>query len=495
MNLASFQFLKSFSSKIWVCVNLLIVWVLWGLVINFSTLVPKQVPFFYSQPWGSSQLVPAPLLYLFPAIATIILLLNLVFVNVLWENREQDLVLAVKVLATATQSAFFVSLVRIIVNVASSYQVTVEGRLFLAGSVSFIAAYIATPAVRVLAKNLGAVDDPAHHEHPAILHRKPLPRAGFLAFLLAFIVGSFLFVPMGTELLGIWLGAVLMGLVGFLDDRGASGKFNELNPYVRLITEIIAALIVVSFGVGVLFFRNPFGGIVRLDTWEVTINLFGQHSILVLANLFALFWIVWVMNMLSWSNGVDGQFSGIVFLTCLFLSLISLRVSNGSPMQIRTAILFSVAGGAALGLLPATWHPSKILWGFGATSCGLIIASLSILSTAKVATAILVLLVPTLDAVVAIFRRILQGTSPVWGDSAHLHHHLLRLGLSQRQVAVFYWALTFVCGLLALYTVQKGRFLTLLTAGGLVAFVLSIVNWGSSGLFKFLFGKEEKESS
>ncbi|MEA2020667.1 MAG: MraY family glycosyltransferase [Patescibacteria group bacterium] len=494
MNFLTSKFLKTRKGKVWLVVNLLLVWLLWGLVVNFSSVMPEQIPFFYSQPWGSSQLVSVSLLYLFPIIATSVLLLNLVFINVLWNNRELDLVLAVVLLATATQVAFLVSLARIVVNVASSYQITVGGRLFLAGSASFAVSYLLTPAVKIFANTLGAVDDPTQHRHPAILHKRSLPRAGSLAFLLAFIAISFLVVPVDTKLLGIWLGAILMAVIGVIDDRGASGKFREINPYVRLLSEILAALVVVSFGVSVPFFRNPLGGVVRLDALQVTVNFFGQHSIFILASLVAILWIVWVMNMLSWSNGVDGQFSGIVFLTCIFLSLISLRVANGDLMQVRTAVLFAVAGGAALGLLPVSWHPSKILWGFGATSCGLIIAALSILSTAKVATSVLVLLVPTLDAVVAIFRRVLKGTSPVWGDSAHFHHHLLKIGLSQKQVALFYWALTFICGLLALHTVQKGRFLTLLMAGGLVAFVLTVVNWGRSGFSKFLFWKDKQDN-
>ncbi len=487
----SLDFLKGRLGKLFFYPNLLMVWVVWGLAVNFFPLVPDTVPLLYSQPWGSSQLVPTSFIFLFPVVSTLFIVVNLLFLGVFWRTRESALSLALVILATATQSAFVVSLVRILINVSESYRVTVWGQVFFAASLAFVVSYVLAPVVRTVAQKLGAVDDPDRHDHPAILHKEVVPRAGSVAFIIAFILVSFAVVPTTWRLIGIWIGAVVMGVVGFIDDRGASGKFVQMSPYVRLVAEFVAALIVVGFGVGVPFFRNPFGGMIRLDTLKITFDLFGSHQILILANLFAVFWIVWVMNMLSWSNGVDGQFSGIISLTCFFLGLISLQVANGNSMQIRTALLFSVAGGAALGLLPITWHPSKILWGFGATSCGLIIASLSILSTAKVATSILVLLVPTLDAVVAIFRRISRGASPVWGDMSHFHHHLLQLGLTQKQVAVFYWGLTFVCGLLALYTVQKGRFLTLLTAGGLVAFVLVVFNWGRHSV-QNLLGQNEK---
>lgn len=87
----------------------------------------------------------------------------------------------------------------------------------------------------------------------------------------------------------------------------------------------------------------------------------------------------------------------------------------------------------------------------GSTLAGYLLAVLSILSTTKVGILMVVLGVPLIDTGYVILRRILAGKSPVWGDRGHLHHRLLDIGWGKRKVAVFYWLITLVLGILALY--------------------------------------------
>jgi UDP-GlcNAc:undecaprenyl-phosphate GlcNAc-1-phosphate transferase len=94
----------------------------------------------------------------------------------------------------------------------------------------------------------------------------------------------------------------------------------------------------------------------------------------------------------------------------------------------------------------------------------------------KVAAATLVLIVPTLDAIITIVRRVIQRKSPVWGDRGHFHHRLLDMGFSQQSVAIFYWILTIVFGAVALISSGKEKILALLTISGAVAFILVAVN-------------------
>ena len=104
-----------------------------------------------------------------------------------------------------------------------------------------------------------------------------------------------------------------------------------------------------------------------------------------------------------------------------------------------------------MGFLPWNFFPQKIMPGYsGSTLAGYLLAILSILSTTKVGTLIVVLGIPIADTGYAIARRILTGKSPVWGDAGHLHHKLLSVGLSKRQVAVFYWILTAILGIIAI---------------------------------------------
>ncbi|MFW6143563.1 MAG: glycosyltransferase family 4 protein [Patescibacteria group bacterium] len=466
----SLQCLQDRAIRVYLWFGLFLIWLAVGLVLNFRSLLPAEVPLFYSQPWGSSRLVFKNFLFVLPCISAFFIFVNLIIAELFWRRRDVLLSQSVVGLAFFLSLFFCVSLLRVIYLTAVSFSITLLGKIFLAASLAFLLSWRISPLVRRINIWLGVVDDPETHNHPAVLHTKPIPRGGSLAFLLGFLPISFLFLPWTKKLIGIYIGTILLTLVGLLDDRF------DLNPYLRLALQCVAALVVVGAGIGIAFFRIPWLGFVHLDVVDIPFYLWGEHHILLLADLFAFLWLIWTMNMLSWSNGVDGQFSGITSITFFVLAALSLRFVSYEPQQVYTAMLAAIAGGASLGLLPLTWHPAKMFWGFGATVCGLLIAALSILSGAKVATAALVLLVPLLDAFVAILRRLLRGQSPVWGDRGHLHHHLLQKGLGHRGVAVVYWLLTALCGGLALYTAGKSKAITLLSMGLVVGFVLVFLN-------------------
>src|SRR3989338_3094190 len=149
---------------------------------------------------------------------------------------------------------------------------------------------------------------------------------------------------------------------------------------------------------------------------KTTLGILGGLAIL------GLVWIVWVMNMINWSKGVDGQMPGIVAVSASILGLLSLKLQISHDLsQVNLAMLAFITAGSALGLLIFNWHPAKIFPGFsGSTILGFMIAILAILSGAKLATALLVLLIPATDFAYTFVRRILQGKSPVWGDRGHL---------------------------------------------------------------------------
>ncbi len=144
--------------------------------------------------------------------------------------------------------------------------------------------------------------------------------------------------------------------------------------------------------------------------------------------------------------------------------------------NLNIATLSAIAAGAIFGLTPYTWYPMKIMWGFGATAVGLVLASTSILSISKVAVASLVLLVPFLDAAVSMIRRVLKRRSPFFGDREHLHHKLLDLGWSKPQVALFYWVITGFLGAIAIASSGKDTILTIVTFAGVIGFSIIVLN-------------------
>ncbi len=321
--------------------------------------------------------------------------------------------------------------------------------------ISALTTYLATPLVIRFAHRFNLVDDPKKHVHPAIIHKKTIPRAGGVAIWAGIIISIFLFIPITKPIIGLVSALTLAMVVGVLDDR------YDLSPYLRLASNLVVALLVVGSGIGIGFIGSPFGGVLRLDqiVWNFNI-LGGSHSIIVLADLFAIIWIVWVANMLNWSKGVDGQMPGIAAIAAAVLGIASLRFLPTDPTQITSVQLSAAAVGAAVGFIPFNWHPAKIFPGYsGSTVLGITIATLAILSGAKVATAVLVMAIPMIDGAFVIFRRLASKKSPFFGDRGHLHHRLLGLGWSHQKIALFYWILCAILGLAALTLHSFEKFL------------------------------------
>jgi UDP-GlcNAc:undecaprenyl-phosphate GlcNAc-1-phosphate transferase len=317
---------------------------------------------------------------------------------------------------------------------------------FLPFVVSAFLAYLFTYYVIGLARTLGLIDDPKKHKHPKVIHTYPVPRAGGLGIFLAIFVTSIVFLPFDKHLKGIILGAFLITILGLLDD-----KYN-LNPYLRLVAQFFIAAMPIAFGIGIAFINLPFKGIIDLSHPQIIFGFFGdQKSIWIISDLFALFWIVFMMNMLNiGAKGVDGQLPGVVSIAALTIAFLSLRFS-ADITQWPIIILALITAGAYLGFLPWNFYPQKIMPAFsGSTLAGYLLAILAILATAKVGTLLVALGVPLVDSGYIIVRRTLSGKSPVWGDRGHLHHKLLDYGLTKRQVALSYWLFTAVLGILAL---------------------------------------------
>ncbi len=317
--------------------------------------------------------------------------------------------------------------------------------------------FLVTPLIILLAKIFKLEDDPHKRFHPAHTHIGSIPRAGGLALYLGLIVGISLLLPWQKYLLGIVCGATILVIIGLWDD------YRDVNPYLRVITNAVAVLFAVGAGIGISFVTNPFtGGIIHLDTWRISFELFGPHSIVVWADIFAFIWIMWTMNIVGWSAGVDGQMPGFAAICAIIIGLLSYRFSLIDPSQSQITSLAFLVAGVFLGFLPWNFFPQKIMPGFGGkTLTGFLLAILAILSSGKVGTALLVLGMPTMDALYTLIRRIGQGHSPVWADRGHLHHRLLDLGWGKRRIALFYWIVSAILGLLALTINSREKIFTL----------------------------------
>ena len=340
----------------------------------------------------------------------------------------------------------------------------------LPGLLSLILAFFVTPLVIKLAYKIGIIDNPKKNKHPKVIHTYPVPRGGGLAIYIAVIAISLVFLPLDKHLIGILIGATIIMIMGILDD-----KYN-LNPYLRIVLGFVAASAPIIAGIGISYISNPIGGIIDLSNPKINFSIFGEvRSIWLLSDIFALFWIVFMMNMLNMgAKGVDGQLSGVVAISAITIALLSLKFS-ADITQWPIITLASIIAGAFIGFLPWHFYPQKIMPSYGgATLAGYLLAVLSILSTTKVGTLLVVLSVPLIDTGYTILRRILAGKSPVWGDREHLHHRLLDLGWGKRKVAIFYWVITALLGILSLYLNTRSKLYTII---GIVILLGGIILW------------------
>jgi UDP-GlcNAc:undecaprenyl-phosphate GlcNAc-1-phosphate transferase len=344
---------------------------------------------------------------------------------------------------------------------------------------SFFSAFaitaVLTPLCIPIIKKLGLVDDPKTHMHPALLHTKPIPRAGGIPLFLGIFIPALFLLPKTPIVFFIFLSSFLALVVGTLDDK------YDISRYFRLFINIACALLVVGAGVGIPFVTNPFGGIYHLDSIRITLDVFGtQLSIPIISSALALAWIVWTMNMLNWSKGVDGQMPGVVAISSFVIGLLSLRFPMTDPHTYLASHLAFLISGSAIGFLLYNFHPAKIFPGYGATSVYLILSVVALLSGAKLATAILVMGVPMVDGLFTVVRRIASGKSPFWHDRLHLHHLLLRLGYSQRTIALFYWSVSAILGTVSLSLTSAGKAFALLMlvaiAGGGLLFLHKVLS-------------------
>ena len=284
-------------------------------------------------------------------------------------------------------------------------------------AIAFGIVVLLTPAVGGMARMLGAVDRPDSRR----LNRRPIPRLGGLAIFLGIIVPSLAFLDLSDEMRGVLLGAAVATVVGAVDD------FRGLAPPTKLVGQVCAAAIPVAFGVWIDHVTFPFFGVIDVPAW--------------LGVPLSIFWIVAVMNMVNFLDGMDGLAAGVCAIAGSTYAILALSLGKADA-----AIISAIVAGACVGFLRHNFFPARIFMGdSGALCLGFILASISIQGLLKTASTVvlllplLVLAVPIVDTSFVVARR-LKYRQPIYGaDRSHLHHRFLNIGFSQRRAAVTMW--------------------------------------------------------
>lgn len=309
-------------------------------------------------------------------------------------------------------------------------------------------------------RGLGIVDRSTSVDHPKNIHSTPVPRGGGIPIFITMMLTLLVLLPGSQTTVAILSGAGLLLVMGVLDD------ILNISPYIRLVAGLVASSLVVAFGVSIEYVSNPLGGAPIVFT-----------GVEWLATAGSILWITWAMNFVNMgAKGLDGQLPGVVVIAAIVMGVVSYRFVP-DPSAVEATLMAAAVAGSFLGLLVFNAYPQKIMPGWGAGSlAGYLLAVISMLSGAKLATALIVLGIPLMDVVYAIIRRVRKGKSPVWGDAEHLHHKLLALGLSKRVVALIYWAFTALLGVVALQLNSQMKIYTILLIGLVVGGVLLWIN-------------------
>lgn len=437
--------------------------------------LPSQIPLFLSSLWGKSQLASNTDLWILFIIGVTLFILNL-FLSLQESLKANYLISRIYLFLSLIINILLCTYAYSIVNSVALVKFDLPDyiKLILVPlNLAFWATVGSAPLVIKIAKSFKFMDDPLSHKHPGMLLTKPVPRAGGLAYILGILIPGIILLPITTsqKMFGILLSAIICVLVGLRDDR------KDVSPYIRLLTQVGVSAITALAGITMIYISNPFGEDLKLDFVKYSFELWGWHSVYYLAVAAAMVWIMTTMNFMSWSNGTDGVFAGLVCVSSLVISILMFDNIDIDPSIIPFVKLAALSAGAGLGMAFFTWPPQKILWGFGATSAGLIIAALSIIGSTKVATTMLVLMIPFLDGIFAIIRRISRGQLPFWGDREHFHHKLLEgLNWNKKQIALFYWLTSICLGAIGILTSNQLKVLSVISVGAIIAALIAFVN-------------------
>lgn len=258
-----------------------------------------------------------------------------------------------------------------------------------------------------------------------------MPRLGGLAIYLSFLIGFLILRPTDDSAapMIILIGSLIIIVTGVLDD------LFEISAKVKLLGQILAALVVVLGGIQLEFINLPFGGVLEFGYFSIPLTIL---------------WIVGITNAINLIDGLDGLAAGVSSIAIFTISGMAFLMGDVFVMSVGLILL-----GSILGFLKYNFHPAKIFMGdTGALFLGYMIAVLSLLGFKNITmfsliVPVIILGVPISDTFFAIIRRFVNKQPLSAPDKSHLHHCLLRLGYSHKQTVLMIYGIAAMFSLAA----------------------------------------------
>jgi len=306
--------------------------------------------------------------------------------------------------------------------------------LFIASALS---AFLITPLVKRIAHMAGAVDIPKDERR---VHKKPILRMGGLAIYIPFVIITLFILGNDRHVIGIIIGGTLIAAMGAVDD------IRPLKPVTKLIVQIIAAIILILFGISVKSITMPF----------LQDNASASVTTGILCIPITIIWVVGITNAINLIDGLDGLACGISMISSLALMYVAYLCGRETPLLLNV-----ILSGACLGFLPYNFNPASIFMGdTGSQFLGFTLAAVSMLGAIKSTTAVVVAVpilaigIPIYDTLFAMLRRKLNNKPMMEADRGHMHHRLLDMGLSQKQVVLIMYAVSILLGMASIAAIK-----------------------------------------
>ena len=299
---------------------------------------------------------------------------------------------------------------------------------------AFAISMATTPLAKKISEKLGAIDYPKARG----MHTKPMPRLGGIAIVLGFMITVMLLYRFVNDInikhfIGFIAGAIVIVTVGIIDDA------KNLPAKVKLVFQIIAALLVISSGIRI-----------NVVMWPVTAYL--QK----LSAPITLIWIIGVTNAVN-LIGLDGLAAGVSSIASICLMVLCILTGTESAVMFTAAL-----AGSCLGFLPRNFNPAEIFMGdTGATFLGYVLAVTSIMgvfkgyATLALIVCLLSLGLPIFDTMCAMLRRAITHKPIMQADRGHLHHKLIDKGYTQKQAVLILYGISALLAILAIFIAIK----------------------------------------
>lgn len=333
---------------------------------------------------------------------------------------------------------------------------------------SSILSFMCILVLKKLFYKLNILDNPVKYKK----NRDPIPYSMGVVFFVSFLMLSYFFVEHTYKLYLLWGFGGIITIVSFIDDM------LNVSPKIRLLIQILIWATIGLTAIKVGYISNIFGWIIDLNSFFIEIL---QYKIYIISFLFTIVWYVFIFNSVNWTDGIQGNTSGLSIISFFIIFLLGIKlyytdtyvwgIENATFIMHLSIILVWI-------VLPFFYfdYKEKILMGDSGTMfLAFMLASLAIISGGKIATVLLVFWIYSVDAIYVILKRVQNKKSPLSGDFTHLHHRLLDSWLTKNNVLVFVFISSFLFWISSLFLDKTGKIIIFVIIAFFVIFTPKII--------------------